>query len=113
MVRARRVPGTPPPDGYIELNRIVLGMRYDGGPPEDPADPSGDPGTRAAHVALADGRSTLDLVDPTRPTVIGGRGAAAVEMVTPAHRDRWQRVYGGDGALVRPDGVIADRGVAF
>jgi putative polyketide hydroxylase len=113
MVRAQRAPGTPPPDGYIELNRIVLGMRYDGDPPEDPADPSGDPGTRAAHVALADGRSTLDLVDPTRPTVIGGRGAPAVEMVMPAHRDRWQRVYGGAGALVRPDGVIADRSVAF
>jgi 2-polyprenyl-6-methoxyphenol hydroxylase-like FAD-dependent oxidoreductase len=123
MVRARRVPGTPPPDAYLDLNRIVLGMRYDGGAPEDPADPSGDPGTRAAHVALVDGRSTLDLIDPTRPTVIGGVSALRVQgaalrtvedgMITAAHRERWQRVYGGIGALVRPDGVIAARGVAF
>jgi len=34
-------------------------------------------------------------------------------LITPEHRERWQRVYGGAGALVRPDGVIADRGVAF
>jgi 2-polyprenyl-6-methoxyphenol hydroxylase-like FAD-dependent oxidoreductase len=123
MIRAGRVPGAPPPDGYLDLNRIVLGVRYDGAAPEDPAEPSGDPGTRAAHVALADGRSTLDLVDPTRPTVIGGRDATpltgavlrTVEEadITEAHRGRWQRVYGGAGALVRPDGVVADRGVAF
>jgi putative polyketide hydroxylase len=123
MVRARRTPGAPPPDGYLELNRIVLGMRYGGGPPEDPAVPSGDAGTRAAHVALVDGRSTLDLLDPTRSTVVGGpdavpAGAAALRVVEPAeiaagHRDRWARVYGGAGALVRPDGVIAPRDVAI
>jgi putative polyketide hydroxylase len=82
----------------------VLGFRYDGGPPEDPAKASGDPGARAPHVALVDGRSTLDLVDPARPVVIGP-GLVPI----PQHRERWERIYAGPGVPIRPDGVISNQ----
>jgi 2-polyprenyl-6-methoxyphenol hydroxylase-like FAD-dependent oxidoreductase len=106
---------------------IELGHRYrssavitesddDGSVFENPHEPTGRPGTRAAHVAL-DGGSTLDLF---------GRGFVVLSAAEPwceaardagiqAHRieaPAFAELYGtgADGAvLVRPDGFIAWR----
>lgn len=87
---------------------LVLGVHHGTGGVEDPARPSGEPGTRAPHVLLHDGRSSLDLLDPAGFTVLDAR-RLPVDSVLPAHRDRWARVYADGGVLVRPDGVIAER----
>ncbi|GAB3616411.1 FAD-dependent oxidoreductase [Okibacterium endophyticum] len=135
LLRSRKKPGQAPPADEIDAQRLVLGFRYPlggGASPhdlvEDPAEPSGGPGTRAPHVLLADGRSTLDLVDPTRFTLIGPGAnglppvhtdltAAPVrtipvseDAVDSRHRERWRATYaapGRSGLLVRPDGVVA------
>jgi len=71
---------------HFDLLGLQLGHRYDGGAvvpdgsPPEPVDPGFDPardyrpstrpGGRLPHAWLADGRSTLDLVDPVVPTVL-------------------------------------------
>jgi hypothetical protein len=139
LLRSRKTPGQPAPPGQIDAHALVLGFRYglSGRAPsdeadsvEDPAAPSGRPGTRAAHVALhqSGAASTLDLLDPAGFTFVAdaaSRTAAALRAdpapgltvrtvdpadIDPAHRRRWQDVYAGparDGVLVRPDQVIA------
>jgi putative polyketide hydroxylase len=122
LLRSRKAPGAPPPPEQIDATALVLGFRYDGRAVEDPARPSGDPGTRAAHVALADGhrrgRSLLDLLDPAGFTLVcpappavepPGVRTVVVDGVAPRHRARWEAVYAGHAVLVRPDGVIAAR----
>ncbi|WP_232660290.1 hypothetical protein [Pseudonocardia sp. TRM90224] len=84
----------------------ALGFHYGTGDVEDPALPSGAPGTRAAHLRLRDGRSSLDLIDPTSFTTVD----LSSDQVVTDHLDRWRRVYQG-GIVVRPDGVIASRGI--
>ncbi|WP_405395073.1 FAD-dependent monooxygenase [Microbispora hainanensis] len=78
LLRSRKRPGQAPPPEQIDAVALALGFRYghdyghDGGAPvEDPARPSGRPGTRMPHVRLGDGRSTLDLLDPTRFSLVG------------------------------------------
>lgn len=111
---------------------IDLGTRYDGSPivvddgssPPDRRDPrvyqpSARPGGRAPHVALADGRSTLDLfgrgftllrtrtsADPTplERSAQSRRLPLRVETVPEAAPH-----YGDGLVLVRPDGVVAWR----
>ena len=68
------------------------------------------------HVRLADGRSTVDLLDPTRVTLIGRSDLAVapvdVRAIDPAYQERWETTYDADRAgavLVRPDGIIAVR----
>ncbi|MEV6844388.1 FAD-dependent monooxygenase [Actinoplanes sp. NPDC051411] len=102
LLRSRKKPGQAPVPGEIDATTLVLGLRY-GGPPEDPANPSGRPGTRAPHVLLRDGRSTLDLLRPTSFTVIDVE--AIGPLVDPVHRARWDATYG-SGPPVRPDGII-------
>jgi putative polyketide hydroxylase len=118
LLRSRKAPGEPAPPDQIDATALVLGFRYPGAAVEDPARPSGDPGTRAAHVALADGRSVLDLLDPAGFTLVraappveqsSGVRTVVVDGVDPRHRARWDAVYAGHGVLVRPDGVIAAR----
>jgi putative polyketide hydroxylase len=127
LLRSRKVPGRPAPPDQIDATALLLGFRYPrsgaSGPlVEDPAAPSGTPGTRAPHVALTGSRSTLDLCDPAAWTVVGGPGGRAAagpspvrvqvvrpDEVLPAHRERWAAIYSGDGVLIRPDGVIAAR----
>jgi putative polyketide hydroxylase len=131
LLRSRKTPGRPPPPDQIDATALVLGFRYPAsGVPspliEDPATPSGAPGTRAPHVALTGSRSSLDLLDPAAFTIVcppGSRAAAEagvasgpvrVRVVRPdeilaAHRERWARVYAGEGVLIRPDGIIAAR----
>jgi 2-polyprenyl-6-methoxyphenol hydroxylase-like FAD-dependent oxidoreductase len=116
------------------MNGFHLGYRYDDSPivwPDGtPAPPlegrsytqTARPGARAPHVALADGRSTLDLfgrgftllrIGPDAP---GGEGLLraaaaagvpirAVALDRPEVRDAYQRAL----VLVRPDGHVAWR----
>jgi 2-polyprenyl-6-methoxyphenol hydroxylase-like FAD-dependent oxidoreductase len=124
LLRSRKVPGQPPPTGQIDATTLVLGFCYPGGHAsaaglvEDPGYPSGRPGTRAPHVELADGRSLLDLFDPTAFTAVHDPDTAGWsrthrmrevgrEQVARRHQNRWAAVYGGRTVLVRPDGVIA------
>jgi 2-polyprenyl-6-methoxyphenol hydroxylase-like FAD-dependent oxidoreductase len=141
LLRSRKTPGRPAPAEQLDATALALGFRYrvsgstapDGAVlVEDPAAPSGRPGTRAAHVALhADAAaSTLDLLDPTAFTFVAGttsRTATALDHnpvpgirvrtvdtagIEARHLQRWENVYGGpgcDGVLVRPDQVIAWR----
>jgi 2-polyprenyl-6-methoxyphenol hydroxylase-like FAD-dependent oxidoreductase len=90
----------------------------------------GEPGTRAPHLWLADGRSTLDLFGPGWVLLADGdawadaaeRAAAAVGIDLAEHRidvdlrtaepDALRSAFGlsaGGAALVRPDGYIAWR----
>jgi len=106
---------------------IELGHRYhspavipesddDGSVFENPHEPTGRPGTRAAHVAL-DGGSTLDLfgrgfvvLSPAEAWCEAARDAGidAHRIGTPAFAELYGT--GADGAvLVRPDGFIAWR----
>ena len=83
---------------------------------EDPLEPTGRPGTRAAHVAL-DGGSTLDLFGRGFDVLSAGEPwcDAAREAGLEAHRidvPAFRELYGtgSEGAvLVRPDGFIAWR----
>jgi aklavinone 12-hydroxylase len=124
---------------------VAMGYRYcssalslevddDGAPAEDPFRPSGRPGSRAAHMALACGArrlSTIDLFGRGFVLLAGPRGAGWVEAGHVLARDgrlplavhhlghgladldaRWTEAYGvgSDGAvLIRPDGIIAWR----
>jgi hypothetical protein len=77
----------------------------------------GRPGTRAPHVALADGRSTLDLLGdgfvvlrPAEDGVDDWAPPGAASRVIDA--ERFAETYGlaaGGAVLVRPDGVVAWR----
>ncbi|WP_055499094.1 FAD-dependent oxidoreductase [Streptomyces albus] len=140
LLRSRKTPGQPAPAGQLDATALALGFRYQ--PPgttapdkaaavEDPAAPSGQPGTRAAHVDLHTGpaASTLDLLDPTAFTFVASassRIASVLERhpvpgvrvrtvdtaIKARDRQRWENVYDGprcDGVLIRPDQVIAWR----
>ncbi|TWF75957.1 2-polyprenyl-6-methoxyphenol hydroxylase-like FAD-dependent oxidoreductase [Pseudonocardia hierapolitana] len=124
LLRSRKAPGRPPLPDQIDATTLVLGFCYPSGHAsvtglvEDPAYPSGRPGTRAPHIELVDGRSMLDLFDPTAFTAVRDPGTAGPshahrmrevgrEQVARRHRNRWAAVYGGRTVLVRPDGVIA------
>jgi 2-polyprenyl-6-methoxyphenol hydroxylase-like FAD-dependent oxidoreductase len=114
-----------PPVADIELE-IGLVMRSPAIASEDPDDgelhmhPSeagGRPGTRAPHVVLADGGSTLDLVGP-EPVVLRAAGDGTEDWAPPGasshvvDAEPFAGAYGlepGGATLVRPDGVIAWR----
>jgi putative polyketide hydroxylase len=117
--------GTDDVQPMIQDAPIELGYRYGSDTLfEDPHDPSGDPGTRAPHVWLEDGRSTLDLFGGgfVLPGVGGGpwrhaADAAAGELGVPVdvhevNADGFADAYGlgaGGATLVRPDGFVAWR----
>jgi hypothetical protein len=130
LLRSRKTPGQAPSPGEVDATNLALGFRYPQGAGtgalhEDPTHPTASPGTRAPHVSLTDGRSTLDLVEPAGLTIIGsaplsistGYTAPVLhlapidpENVAAAHKSRWDATYGAPGVaglLVRPDGVIA------
>jgi putative polyketide hydroxylase len=109
------------------LRQIDMGYGYaseaviDGRPDLDEVGdytPTADPGRRAPHLWLADGRSVLDLLgrDLTLLTAPDGQAwrAAPLEGVT-AHtvaQPEWPALYGVSSrgaALVRPDGHVAWR----
>jgi putative polyketide hydroxylase len=117
---------------------ISLGFRYSVAgassfdpdlPIEDPAKPSGEPGTRAPHVPLRGAvSSTLDLLEPhsftfltsdtgiyssalsARPVPgVALRAVGRNELADPAKWDRIFPTASSSGLLVRPDGVICWR----
>jgi hypothetical protein len=102
VVRSPAIMSEEPDDGVLHLHPSAAGGR---------------PGTRAPHVVLGDGRSTLDLVGP-RFAVLRSTGdgaddwapAGATSHVVDA--EPFAEQYGlspGGAALVRPDGVVAWR----
>ena len=117
---------------------LQIGYRYDNSPiivpdgtPEPPDDPANyvataRPGARAPHVALADGRSTLDLfgrgftllrLGPNAPDP-GALKQAAVSHHVPLdvvtlEEPEISRLYERRLVLVRPDGHVAWRGDAL
>jgi 2-polyprenyl-6-methoxyphenol hydroxylase-like FAD-dependent oxidoreductase len=117
--------GTDDVEPMIHDAPIELGYRYGSDTLfEDPQDPSGDPGTRAPHVWLEDGRSTLDLFGDgfVLLSAVGGAwreaadaAAGEVGVGVEAHQvgaEGFAARYGlgADGAsLVRPDGFVAWR----
>lgn len=145
LLRSRKTPGQPAPVEQIDATTLALGFRYpapgaaptddaaDAAPVEDPAEPSGEPGTRAPHVALVPGAaadSTLDLLDPVGFTFVAGSDSAtaaalcttpvpgvrvrtlAADDIDARYRRRWEDIYAGphcDGVLIRPDHAVAWR----
>jgi hypothetical protein len=114
----------PVPDIELEIGLVarspaIVGEADDGVLHLPPAE-LGRPGTRAPHVWLGEGRSTLDLFGSgfvvLRPAGEGvddwappGAGSHVVEA------DGFDEAYGleaGGAVLVRPDGVVAWRGIA-
>src|SRR5215813_7636986 len=102
VVRSPAVMSEEPDDGVLHLH---------------PSEAGGRPGTRAPHVVLGDGRSTLDLVGPRfavlRPAGDGADdwapdGATSHVIEAESFAERYGLSAGG-AALVRPDGVIAWR----
>jgi hypothetical protein len=78
----------------------------------DPAETLARPGTRAPHVPLEDGRSTLDLFGPGFVLVHGPDAAVPVGVAAHALPDAALERYGiapAGAALVRPDGIVAWR----
>jgi hypothetical protein len=80
----------------------------------------GRPGTRAPHVTLADGRSTLDLFG-SQLVVLRPAGDGVDDWAPPGvashviEAEPFAESYGlsaGGATLVRPDGVVAWRSVA-
>lgn len=109
---------------------VTLGYRYpvpgveaDVPAPVHPAELSGTPGTRAPHLWLADGKSTVDLFGAGLVLLTGAAGEiwteAAAKLsirgnvpITVHRDDRVAAAYGiteGGAALVSPDGFVAWR----
>jgi putative polyketide hydroxylase len=125
VVPERGTEGVEPPIPDIELE-IGLVVRSGAIVAEDgddgvlhlpPAALDGRPGTRAPHVVLADGRSTLDLVGSSF-AVLRPAGDGVDDWAPPGatshvvDADGFAEVYGlsaGGATLVRPDGVVAWR----
>ena len=125
VVPERGTDGVQPPIPDIELE-IGLVMRSavivpdeedDGALHLAPAALGGRPGTRAAHVVLADGRSTLDLFG-SEFVVLRPAGDDVDDWAPPGVASHvidagsFAETYGlsaGGATLVRPDGVIAWR----
>jgi putative polyketide hydroxylase len=122
----------------FDPNAITLGFRYPMAtaagfnpelPVEDPAQPSGEPGTRAPHIALNGATSsTLDLLDPgaftflapdascyaytLRTHPVSGVRLREIRREEIADRHTWDRIFperAAAGLLIRPDGVICWR----
>lgn len=129
LLRSRKAPGQSRAEGAVETLWLSLGIRYgaegaeDAAGFDDPAVPTMEIGTCAPHVALRDGRSVLDLLDPRRFTLIAGSAdipatedarvtvvPVSTADIEPQVAQRWEGTYGRDpGFLVRPDGVLAGR----
>ena len=113
----------PIPDIELEIGLVMRSPAIASEEPDDgalhqhPSEARGRPGTRAPHVALADGRSTLDLVG-TEFTVLRPAGDGAEDWApsgATAHvvqAEPFAEAYGltaGGATLVRPDGFVAWR----
>jgi hypothetical protein len=113
----------PVPDIELEIGLVMRSAAIASEEPDDGAlhlplsETAGRPGTRAPHVTLADGRSTLDLFG-SGFVVLRAAGDGSDDWApdgATAHvidADGFAEAYGlspGGAVLVRPDGVIAWR----
>jgi len=106
------------PDIELEIGTVVRSSAVigdgddDGALHLDPALTRGRPGTRAPHLALPDGRSTLDLFGHEF-VLVHGPAAHAPPGIAACRLDAGAlEVYGIEAAgavLVRPDGIVAWR----
>jgi hypothetical protein len=103
--------------GLVARSDVIVGEDGDGVLHLEPAALDGQPGTRAPHVELAGGRSTLDLFGSEfvvlRPAGDGvddwaPPGAASHVIDAEGFEARYSLSAGG-ATLVRPDGVVAWR----
>src|SRR4051812_5699111 len=125
VVPERGTDGVQPPVPDIELEigpvmrsqAILLEEDDDGALHLPPAALDGRPGTRAPHLVLPDGRSTLDLFG-SRFVVLRPAGDEVDDWAPPGvashviDAEAFAEAYGlsaGGATLVRPDGVIAWR----
>jgi putative polyketide hydroxylase len=105
-------------DDEADYLAVALGYRYDDAPHSlEMRALSGEPGTRAPHVWLADGRSTLDLFTDRYTLLLGPAARLTSSLPSAVCVQRLTHAactsYGiePDGAsLVRPDGFVAWRG---
>src|SRR3954464_7429476 len=113
----------PVPDINLEIGLVMRSAAIqreeddDGALHLSPAELDGRPGTRAPHVVLAEGRSTLDLFG-SQFVVLRPAGDGVDDWAPPGvashvvDADGFADAYGlssGGATLVRPDGVIAWR----
>src|SRR4051794_2679235 len=125
VVPERGTDGVEPavPDIELEIGLVMRSAAIVGDEPDDgalhlpPSALDGRPGTRAPHVRLGDGRSTLDLFG-SRFVVLRPAGAGVDDWAPPratsyvVDAEPFAGAYGlsdGAAALVRPDGVVAWR----
>jgi 2-polyprenyl-6-methoxyphenol hydroxylase-like FAD-dependent oxidoreductase len=111
------------PDIEIEIGWVLRSSAVLGEPGDDgavhlhPSETRGRPGTRAPHVELADGSSTLDLMGDGFLLLAGPDGEGWSAAGVPAHvidAPGFADAYGispSGASLVRPDGVVAWRSV--
>lgn len=97
---------------------IEMGYGYDPAGPlhENPRESKGRPGTRAPHVWLGDGRSTLDLFGRNWVVVATSKAAAGdappgaeVHVIPDAGVAEAYGISGGGAVIVRPDGFVSRR----
>jgi len=113
----------PIPDIELEIGLVMRSPAILSEPGDDgvlhlpPSDLDGRPGTRAPHVVLTSGGSTLDLFG-SQFVVLRPTGDAVDDWAPPGvtshiiDADQFAEVYGlsaGGATLVRPDGVVAWR----
>ena len=92
---------------------VELGYCYDGKLHEHPSESKGRPGTRAPHLWLSEGHSTLDLLGKEYVLLAGPQWKGDEDFRTHriTHPD-FPAAYGispAEAVLVRPDGYIAGR----
>jgi 2-polyprenyl-6-methoxyphenol hydroxylase-like FAD-dependent oxidoreductase len=106
------------PDIQLEIGTVVRSSAViDDGSDDsrlhmDPAEMQGRPGTRAPHVPLADGRSTLDLFGNAVMLAHGPEAVAPAGLAAHALPAAALEPYGitpAGAVLVRPDGIVAWR----
>lgn len=106
--------------GHSYTGPLVVDDGTDAAVPAEPArdyQPSARPGGRLPHAWLPDGRSTLDLIDPSLPTVLVVEGSERALttgecVVVGCPAGVWHNVFGladGQCLVVRPDQHIASR----
>src|SRR5919202_7068492 len=125
VVPERGTEGVQPPVPDIELEigliarspAILAEPGDDGALHQHPSEAKGRPGSRAPHVVLSDGRSTLDLFG-SEFVVLRPAGEGVDDWAPPGatsyviDADGFADAYGlsaGGATLVRPDGVVAWR----
>jgi hypothetical protein len=123
VVPERGTEGVQPfvPDIEIEIGQVVRSGAVVTEPGDDgvvhlhPAEAKGRPGTRAPHVELEDGSSTLDLFGRGWTALTGPEGGRADGLQTTIVRaEGFPEAYGispSGVSLVRPDGFVAWRSV--